>query len=38
MNIASINIQHFKEQKFVVVEVFQYSLLRALKLKVEEWI
>jgi hypothetical protein len=38
MNIASINIQHFKEQKFVVVEVFQYSLLRTLKLKVEEWI
>ena len=35
MNIASINIHHFKEQKFIVVEVFQYSLLRALKLDVE---
>jgi hypothetical protein len=31
INIASINIHHFKDQKFVVVEVFQYSLLRALK-------
>jgi hypothetical protein len=35
MNIASINIHHFKDQKFVDVEVFQYSLLRALKLDVE---
>jgi hypothetical protein len=29
-----INIQHCKEQKFVVVEFFQYSLLHALTLDV----